>query len=62
MRSVPDRCIRQRAPVYAHAPALAAEGRLRPTISAVYPLVNAADAHRDLEARKLTGKALLAIS
>ncbi|MFJ2214293.1 zinc-binding dehydrogenase [Streptomyces sp. NPDC101062] len=49
-------------PDTARALALAAEGRLRPTISAVYPLVNAADAHRDLEARKLTGKALLAIN
>lgn len=36
-----------------------AEGRLRPHIYHVYPLAEAAQAHRDLEARKTTGKLLL---
>ncbi|SEC32760.1 NADPH2:quinone reductase [Streptomyces sp. 3213] len=49
-------------PNAARALALGAEGRLRPVISAVYRLEHAADAHRDLEARKLVGKALLAIT
>ncbi|MEU9545608.1 zinc-binding dehydrogenase [Streptomyces mirabilis] len=49
-------------PNAARALALGAEGRLRPVISAVYRLEHAADAHRDLEARKLIGKALLAIA
>ncbi len=35
-------------------------GRLSVEIGATYPLERAADAHRDLEARRTTGKVLLA--
>jgi NADPH2:quinone reductase len=38
-----------------------AEGRLQPSIGAVYPLARAAEAHRDLEERRLSGKALVSI-
>ncbi|MFI7610749.1 zinc-binding dehydrogenase [Nonomuraea terrae] len=38
---------------------LAAAGRLRPVIGAVYPLESAAEAHAAIEARKITGKSLL---
>ncbi|TDD46715.1 NADPH:quinone reductase [Nonomuraea terrae] len=38
---------------------LAAAGRLRPVIGAVYPLESAAEAHAAIEARKVTGKSLL---
>jgi NADPH2:quinone reductase len=40
----------------------AAEGRLRPTIGAAYPLERAADAHRALAARTTVGKSLLLVS
>jgi NADPH2:quinone reductase len=36
-----------------------AEGRLKVQIHKIYPLRDAAAAHRDLEARKTTGKLLL---
>jgi NADPH2:quinone reductase len=36
-----------------------ADGRLKLRIYKVYPLADAADAHRDLEGRKTTGKLLL---
>jgi len=38
---------------------LIAEGRLNVRIAKKYPLAEAAAAHRDMEARKLTGKLLL---
>jgi NADPH2:quinone reductase len=38
-----------------------AEGKLQLRIDREYPLANAADAHRDLESRKSTGKFLLRI-
>jgi NADPH2:quinone reductase len=34
-------------------------GKLKPRIDRSYPLADAADAHRDLEARRTTGKLLL---
>ncbi|MBB5773306.1 NADPH2:quinone reductase [Nonomuraea jabiensis] len=40
---------------------LAAAGRLRPTVGAVYPLESAAEAHAAIEARAVTGKSLLTI-
>jgi len=39
--------------------ALIADGKLHVRIGARYPLDQAAQAHRDLEARKTTGKLLL---
>jgi NADPH2:quinone reductase len=39
--------------------AMIASGALKPKIAKMYPLAEAAQAHRDLEARKLTGKLLL---
>ena len=36
-----------------------AEGRLKLRIEHIYPLADAATAHRDLESRKTTGKLLL---
>ncbi|MGS2616133.1 zinc-binding dehydrogenase [Micromonospora sp. LZ34] len=39
--------------------ALAAAGRLRPIVGQTYPLVEAAQAHRAIEARATTGKTLL---
>jgi NADPH2:quinone reductase len=41
--------------------ALVAAGKLNVLIGATYPLAEAAQAHRDLEARKTTGKVLLTI-
>jgi NADPH2:quinone reductase len=41
--------------------ALAASGRLRPTIGGRYPLAAAADAHRAIEARETIGKTLLIV-
>jgi len=38
------------------------QGKLKLRIGGVYPLADAAAAHRDLEARRTTGKLLLAIS
>jgi NADPH2:quinone reductase len=38
------------------------EGKLKLRIGGVYPLADAANAHRDLEARRTTGKLLLAVS
>lgn len=38
------------------------EGKLRPRVERVYPLADAAAAHRDLEGRRTTGKLLLAVS
>jgi NADPH2:quinone reductase len=37
-------------------------GALKLHIDRIYPLANAADAHRDLESRRTTGKVLLAVS
>lgn len=45
----------------ARALRLAAEGRVRPHIGAVYPLAKAADAHRALEGRETLGRPLLLI-
>jgi len=39
--------------------ALAAAGRLRPTIGQRFPLAQAADAHAAIEARSTVGKTLL---
>jgi NADPH2:quinone reductase len=39
-----------------------AEGKLKLRIDRVYPLASAADAHRDLEARRTAGKLILAVS
>jgi NADPH2:quinone reductase len=41
--------------------ALIAAGKLKVHIGATYPLAQAAQAHRDLEARKTTGKVLLTL-
>ncbi len=41
--------------------ALAAAGKLHVRVGATYPLAEAAQAHRDLEARKTTGKLLLTL-
>lgn len=38
------------------------QGKLKLRIGRVYPLAGAADAHRDLESRRTTGKLLLAVS
>jgi NADPH2:quinone reductase len=38
---------------------LVQQGSLKPVVGATYPLAEAAQAHRDLEARKTTGKLLL---
>jgi NADPH2:quinone reductase len=38
------------------------DGKLKIHIGKVYPLADAADAHRDLEARRTTGKLVLAVS
>jgi NADPH2:quinone reductase len=38
------------------------EGKLKLRIDRVYPLADAAAAHRDLEARRTTGKLVLAVS
>jgi NADPH2:quinone reductase len=38
------------------------QGKLKLRIDRVYPLADAAEAHRDLEARRTTGKLLLAVS
>lgn len=37
----------------------AAQGRIRPVIAREYPLSSAAEAHREMEARSIPGKALL---
>jgi NADPH2:quinone reductase len=39
----------------------AAAGRLRPVIGQTFPLEQAADAHRAIEARAVTGKTLLVV-
>jgi NADPH2:quinone reductase len=39
-----------------------ASGRLKLRIDRVYPLTQAADAHRDLESRKTAGKLVLIVS
>jgi NADPH2:quinone reductase len=39
-----------------------ASGRLKLRIAGVYPLAEAAAAHRDLESRKTAGKLILAVS
>lgn len=41
--------------------ALAAAGRLTPVIGRTYPLTDAAEAHRQIEAREVIGKALLLV-
>jgi NADPH2:quinone reductase len=38
------------------------QGKLKLHIHKVYPLADAAQAHRDLESRKTTGKLLLSVS
>jgi NADPH2:quinone reductase len=38
------------------------EGKLKVRIDHVYPLADAAAAHRDLESRRTTGKLILAVS
>jgi NADPH2:quinone reductase len=39
-----------------------ADGKLRLRIGATYPLAEAAQAHRDLEGRRSTGKLILTVS
>jgi NADPH2:quinone reductase len=39
-----------------------AEGKLKVRVDKVYPLAEAAQAHRDIEGRKTTGKLLLRIA
>ena len=41
--------------------AAAAEGRIRPLIGQTYPLADAAEAHRAIEAREVVGKTLLLV-
>jgi NADPH2:quinone reductase len=38
------------------------EGQLKVRIDKIYPLADAASAHRDLESRRSTGKLILAVS
>ena len=52
---------RERVALISDALVAGLEGLLQPSIGAVYPLDRAADAHRDLEGRRLAGKALISI-
>ncbi len=47
--------------LHAHVWPLIESGRVRPVVSAVYPLERAADAHRDLEDGRIVGKAVLEV-